>query len=468
MNLKGGSWLLAALLLPAGGCHDTGAARPNIVLFLTDTLRADYLGSYGFQGDVSPAVDRLARESLRFRRAFTNAPWTKPSVASMFTSLYPQVHGLNNHSGNYWGGSSHERREGILPEAAATLAESLRERGYRTAAFVSNPFISSRYGFHQGFEVYHDREARLGTKLDALADDVLRWLAGLRPDEPYFLYIHTMDVHAPYGGTREDYQVLRPSPSIGADRVLAPDEMPEMTQVPLELRQEWAQPSLRRHVAYWRTRYASGVRAFDRRFGALLEQLERAGHLDRGWFVFTADHGEELRDHGGWSHGKSLFEHQVRVPLLVRRPGGEGARDVDAVIEHVDLMPTLLALAGARAPDSVQGRDLSRVLRGGRGDRSGVAFGTSTMGAPGLYSVRSATHKLLFDAFSGKMQLFDLARDPAEKRDVSAEQAGVARQLRERLTAHLRDAVAGGTLEAKTIVLPVEDRERLEALGYLH
>jgi arylsulfatase A-like enzyme len=438
------------------------------VLFLTDTLRADYLGGYGFQGDVSPAIDRLAAESLRFRRAFTNAPWTKPSVASMFTSLYPQVHGLNNHSGNYWGRSSRERREGILPEAAATLAEALRERGYRTAAFVSNPLVASRYGFQQGFEVYHDRESHVGTKLDALVDDAMAWLGGLGPDEPFFLYIHTMDVHGPYSGTREDYEVLRASPSLGADRVLAPNEMPEQTQVPLEQRPAWAQPGMRRHVAYWRTRYASGVRAFDRRFADLLGQLAQSGRLDRSWFLFTSDHGEELHDHGGWSHGKSLFEHQVRIPLLVRRPGGKGARDVDTIVEHVDLMPTLLALAGATAPGTVQGRDLSGVMRGGRGDRSAVAFGTSTMGAPGLYSVRSTTHKLLFDAFSGKAQLFDLRQDPAERRDVSAEQPQIARELRDRLTAHLRESVAGGTLEARTIALPAEDRARLEALGYLH
>jgi hypothetical protein len=205
-RLRGAALVPLGLLLPVAGCQEHSAARPSFVFLLTDTLRADYLGDYGFRGAVSPAFDRLAGESLRFRRAFTNAPWTKPSVATLFTSLYPQIHGLTNHSGRYWGRSSHERSEGILPEEARTLAEELRARGYRTAAFVANPLVSSRYGFQQGFEVYHDRESNVGTKLDALVDDALRWLGGLRPDEPYFLYLHAMDVHGPYSGSREDYE----------------------------------------------------------------------------------------------------------------------------------------------------------------------------------------------------------------------------------------------------------------------
>jgi len=456
------------LLLPAAACQGFSAARPSIILIVVDTLRVDYLGAYGFQGDVSPHFDRLAGESLLFRRCIAQAPWTKPAVASLFTSLYPQVHGITNHEGNYWGPPTATLRAGVLPDAADTLAERLRERGYRTAAFVANAWLDRRYGFGQGFELYDDEPAQRLSTLDDFSDRVLTWLRARGPDEPYFVWIHPMDVHAPYNGEQHDFTAVRGSPSVASPRRLTPKEMPEARYQNLEFRPPWAADAERTELSYWRARYASGVRGFDRRLGALLAGLRREGHLERSLLVVTSDHGEELFEHGDWSHGHTLFDHQVHVPLLLRRPGGRGGgRVVEGLVEQIDLMPSLLALAGAAPVAGMQGQDVSGRLQGGPEELRQDALATATQRQPGLHALRTTTHKLTFDADSGALRLYDLLGDPGERNDISQARPELADRLRQTLVARVRAAAEHGTLRAETTPVPEADRERLRALGYV-
>jgi arylsulfatase A-like enzyme len=459
---------VAALLAPAGACRLLRDDAPNIIFILVDTLRADYLGTYGFRGQVSPNVDRLAGESIVFRNCFSQSPWTKPAVASLFTSLYPQVHGLTNHEGRYWGTESPETSTGVLSDRATTLAERLRERGYDTAAFVSNPWITGAYGFAQGFDIYDDDQTDFVKSVAPLVDDARTWLESREGRAPYFLYLHFMDVHAPYSAPEDDFTALRGSPSVSADRLLLPGEMPDLRWKNIEVRADWATNEMRRGVAYWRTRYASGVRAFDRRLGELLDYLRQSGELDRSVVVFTSDHGEELFEHGDWSHGQNLFDHQLRVPLIVRNPlGRAGGFETEAFVELVDLMPTLLSVAGAEPPVGLQGRDVSAVLEGRAVEHPAITFATATQRSPGLYSARTADHKLIVDLDSTWERLFDLTRDQAEQQDASENQSHVADELRDRLLTHIVESVAAGTLEVGEVEISPDLQERLEALGYL-
>jgi len=459
--------LLALLLVPSVACRPA-RPRPNIILILVDTLRADYLGAYGFRGAVSPHVDALAGESIVFRNCFTPAPWTKPAVASLFTSLYPQVHGLTNHEGKYWGDETPGLKTGVLSERAVTLAEGLREQGYRTAGFVSNPWVTTAYGFAQGFDFYHEKETGLTTTVDDLADDARSWIEALDSDEPYFLYLHFMDVHAPYNASHEDYRALQGSRDVYSGTRLGPNELPDLRWSNIEVRPDWATDEMRREVRYWRARYASGVRAFDRRLGKLLGWLRETGELERSLLVFTSDHGEELHEHGDWSHGQNLYDHQLHVPLMVRNPGGRGGgAEVHSFVELVDLMPTLLSLAGTVAPERAQGRDVSVLLEGGATEDPDVTFATATQRVPGLYSVRTPSHKLTYEIDTEQRSLFDIVRDGDEQRDIAARQPKIADELQDRLLTYIRDSVSGGTLEAETAEIPPELKERLEALGYL-
>ena len=177
------------------------------------------------------------------------------------------------------------------------------------------------------------------------------WFDGRDPARPYFLYLHFMDVHAPYSAPRRDFNLMRESPSVHSDESLQPWQMPDVRFRNIEFRPPWATDEMRREVTYWRARYASGVRATDRRIGELVQMLRQSGELEQSLLIFTSDHGEELFEHGDWSHGQNLFDHQLRVPLFIRNPQGlGGGTEVDTFIDLNDLMPTLLAAVGVDLP----------------------------------------------------------------------------------------------------------------------
>lgn len=462
----------ATLALAAAGCGPGPSAPPvppNVIVCLVDTLRADYLGFGGFDGPISPAIDAFAAESVVFERCVAPAPWTKPSVASLFTSLHPAAHGLTNHEGRYWGGEAPNGRTGVLPAAATTLAETLRAAGYVTGAFVANPWITARYGFAQGFDVFDEHAVDIDTPADRLFASARSWLDGLPPERPFFAYLHLMDVHAPYDGERADYDELRASPDVGPAAPIAEERTPHELFQNVEKRPAWASDELRRDVAYWRARYASGVRALDRRLATFFDWLRRRDLLDESVLVFTSDHGEELYEHGSWSHGANLFEHQLHVPLFVRLPGGqEGGRRVGAIVSLLDLAPTLAELAGVAPPAGWSGRSFARLATGdGAAADGGIGVATATRERPSLHALRTRDHKLVLDRENGEVQLFDLRADPGEAADVAASERARAEELRARLEAYLERVEERGVLPAESAAIPPELEAGLRALGYL-
>lgn len=452
--------IILALAVSLGWACFTGR-RPSIVLLLVDTLRADHLGVYGFPADTSPHIDRLAAESAVFTRTFSPAPWTKPAVASLFTSLYPETHGLTNHEGRYWGGEGAEGTLGVLPEGALTLAEALRGEGYRTGAFHANPWMLEKYGFDQGFEVYTYHPRTEGVLAGAR-----RWLATLSGDEPFFLYVHVMDVHAPYSPVPAHYQALRRSAALGPERPLNDRErgaIPSHLDGPPLLSE-----AERGQLKAWRAKYAATVRTMDERVGAFLDALRRAGTLDRSFVVVTADHGEELLEHGGWDHGSTLYSEQLHVPLVVRAPGGRGGgRRVEDLVSLVDLMPTMLAWAGGRPPAGrAQGRPIPALVPDGA-DPALESFSSSVFGGPGLHSVRTADHTFILDVAHGRGQLFDRTSDPQERSDIAGRQPQAAARLRGHLLRHLAELAARSPLPRQGAPVSPELLERLRSLGYL-
>ena len=425
---------------------------------------------YGFAGPISPELDTLAEESVVFQNCFAQSPWTQPSVASLFTSLYPQVHGLTKYDGQYRNEIKNQSGTGILSDQAVTLAESLGEVGCQTAAFVSNPWVASGYGFAQGFDVFKEHYLDRALKLpaDILIHDARTWMESRNSEKPFFLYLHFMDVHAPYFATRSDFDVLIGSPSLGGDRTLAESEVPYHQFPRIEVRADWASNGMRHTLSYWRTKYVSGVRAFDRHLSSLLEFLRRAGELDRSYLIVTSDHGEELFEHRGWSHGSNLHDYQLHIPLLVRNPAAaNGGRRIENIVELVDLMPTLLSITGAETKAHLQGQDVSSYLRKNPTEDSRVSFATATSKNPALYSIRTRQHKFIFNVDTGKSQLFDLLQDPGEEQDHSAREPKMAQQLEDELKAHIVESVASGAFQPEVSPISDEDLERLRSLGYL-
>ena len=458
---------LGALLL-LSACtqeRDQPKQRASIVMVMLDTLRADYVGTYGFSGDVSPHIDAIGREGVVFERAFAQSPWTKPSIASLFTGLYPEVHKVLTENGRYRDRRGGKLETDALPGEAVTLAEALRQEGYATAAFVANPWIRAAHGFAQGFATF-DTE---GADNEMPAAEIVRraraWLAQQPEGEPFFLYVHLMDVHGPYTAPDEHYDALAGSSAT----IDAPGRLPEplYKRIPPYLRQPaWAQRDDAREVSTWRQRYAAGVRWVDAQLVPLWTDLRDRQVYDSSWIVVTSDHGEALYDNQLWDHGYSLYEHQIRVPMIVRFPGGaHGGRRVGAVAELVDLMPTLLAGIGAPVPDGIQGEDLTPTLQG-HVPEVDVAFAEAVKWRPTQRGVRVPGFKLIFDPGADRQVLYDLTADPGETRDASAQHPQVVARLLELLQRYEARKAAHDGFAGEAAEVPPDVAERLRSLGY--
>ncbi len=391
----------------------------SVLLVTLDTTRADRLGCYGYTRGRTPRLDRLASEGVVFENAFADAPITLPSHASLLTALYPFEHGVRN-NGNF-----------RLAEKFPTLATVLRERGYRTAAFVSSFVLDRRYGLARGFETYDDRmdvapeaaalEAERRGDETALAFG--RWLEDRPPDgAPFFAWLHLYDPHEPY----------RPPPS----------------------REPLADP------------YDGEIAFADAAVGQALDALSSAGLLDRTLVAVVADHGESLGDHGEETHSMFVYDSTIRVPLILRGPGllPAGAK-VGTPVRTIDLAPTLLDLLEAPPLTAPHARSL-RAAIAGRSEAPPPAVYAETYvpylymnGAP-LRAVRDERYKLI-DA--PRPELYDLARDPGETRDLYHDEPTVAAALRAelaRLTGGVAGAMSTGPLDSAAA-------EKLRALGYV-
>jgi arylsulfatase len=353
MRRAASRWLgraLAAVAWLAAGCNASGQ-RPDVVLVVVDTLRADHLGSYGFPLPTSPHLDRFADEAVVFERALAASSNTVPSHASLMTSRF-----VRGHSVGWINGSS--RLEGRV-----TLAMRFREAGYETAAFVSNFVLRRSTGLDAGFELYDDvlpeaernRPEIFERRAEATTARALEWLAA-RGARPVFLFVHYQDPHGPYTPPPERDDAFA-SLEAGESPALpwltdddSPGGIPRYQQL----------PGLDRLGQYER-RYAGEIAYFDASLGRLLEAL--AARPRPRVVLITADHGESFGEGGFYlNHGHATTPDLAHVPLLIRAPGLAPGRRADPV-HHVDVAPTLLELAGLAAAPDASGLALGPFLR---------------------------------------------------------------------------------------------------------
>lgn len=439
--------------------------RPSsVVLIVNDTMRRDRVGAYGGPAR-TPAFDAFAREHLLFRQAYTQAPWTRPSIASLFTGLLPSQHGV---------GTERKGEEPhALPDAVVTLAEVLRGAGLRTAAFVSNPWMDERFGFQQGFDMYDDSFARWGYPGEALSEAALRWLATVPPDQPFFLYLHFLDSHRPYPPLQMD-EIAANRARIDAESNLTlsdatRQEMRQLLQIegstPLAGLLVEPRPAL---VAM---AYEKGIERFDRALGVFLDGFAARPGADRAVVVITSDHGEALYERGYGNHGQGLHDDELGVPLAMQLPGVTGpAGGVDCIVGLVDVLPTLCDVFGAACPPHLFGRS----MLGGEGEpRFLLAEGVG--GQPTHRAVRSREWKLMVEPGippggprAVPYLLYDLAADPGERNDLWASDDAGARAARERLEPLLQVQLPKPEGAAGAVV-PLDPalEQRLRELGYV-
>lgn len=431
----------------------TMSAGPSFVVIVIDCLRPDHLGCHGYGRDTSPTIDALARVGRHYEQAYVTAPWTKPSVASLFTSLLPARHGLIN--------SDHTASDRMV-----LLAEVLRNAGY-TNLFINggNVFLKKEFNLHQGFHRYdylpHGAHSASDT-VRVFLERVAR-LGGKK----YFAYLHFMDAHAPYTVNRHN---TRYAPKIIES--LAPGEPATL----LTLQREPDAPCNRDLRQYFVDLYDGQIRYIDEAIGGLLHGLTLLNRQENTVFIITADHGEEFWDHGSADHGHSLYNELLHVPLIIAGSPVRPAR-VTAPVQLIDIMPTVLDLAGvSRERLGLQGVSLIPGTSAAVPDRT--LYASATLYGPETWCIIQNSSKLIYRSRNEQdkwsltgpqapegYQFFDLGRDPAEQDDrIGAD--GLPLEMESRLADYIRTEPLPSS--GKSILVGGDDlRQQLESLGYI-
>jgi len=455
------------------------AARRDVIFVLSDTTRRDRLGVYGGPAR-TPHVDALARDGIVLTAATTQAPWTKPAIATLFTGLPPSAHGAISHPSLRREGGSDSVESDRLGDRHATLAESLAAAGYETAAFVSNPWIQRRLGFDQGFEVWDESFSGNATPGEVVTRAGLRWLRErrVRGDErPFFLYLHYMDAHSPFHPVRPEAVEARRAELEADERPLDRQARGFVARVARDpQRRPWVSRGLEPNRALFELVYDQGVERFDRAFGALVAGLREQGRLGDTAILLTSDHGEALYEHGWASHGHGLHAQETGVPLVARLPGVEEVPPISCPVGLIDLRRTLCDYLGV---ECLGGDDRGvSLFSPALADPGRVVLVGGVIGRPRNRAARDARYKLLYEPDGrspkarpdggGPIRLYDLARDPAETRFLDADEIdGEALAAFERLRAAARESAAAPPVEAESVELDEATRRRLEALGYV-
>jgi arylsulfatase A-like enzyme len=435
-----------------------------VLFIVVDTLRADHLPAYGYRNVKTPHLDALAQDGIVFEHFFANASWTRPSFASILTGRYPSSHRTASKSAS-------------LPDEIVTLPEALQDAGYTTLGIATNYNVAPFFNFHQGFDSYHylepsfvlganDTAAKLlfvqflrqrietyrakrnqveagSAYQDAsIVNRELLALLGETPQAPFFAFVGYMDPHDPY--------YPHPYDGTGYSRAAHPKPDPADTDMMIRL--------YNGEIEYW-----------DQEFGKLIAELKQRELYDNLTIVITSDHGEEFMEHGGHWHGTTLYDEQLRVPMLLKLPGNQRAGTrIDHWVQSVDLMPTVLRQNGIAIPEGVQGTDL---MKGA--DHAFAEEDHEGNVLRALRTRRGASELKVIEANEGNprglqpLELYRVDQDPGELVSLTHEEPEVlgiaARQL------DLQGQIAQkGAAKSKTVDLAndASAQEKLRALGY--
>jgi len=404
----------------------SAATRHNILLIVIDTLRADHLGLYGYTRDTSPNIDAFGGDAAVFERAISTAPWTKPAMASIFTSLLPREHGVTDWDRN-------------LPSEPTTLTRHLKANGYRTLAYISHDAFNREFNnFHIGFDVFdtslipsvnvarrkavQGKRPTGGTKQATSRELTDLALQGLHEtaEQPFFMWVHYLDPHPPL--LRHEQFDFGPG-AVG--------------------------------------HYDSEIAYTDHHIGRLLEGLRAKGKLEETVVVIVSDHGEEFQDHGSRGHTKTLYDELIRALLVIRVPGFEPQR-LPEVVSIIDIAPTLLELVGVPIPDDFGGRPFP--IDGTRFDPAGdrPAF-SDTRRSADKRAVVFGDWKLIEDRKTGAREVYRIGTDPGERLDLKDQHPEALATLE----ALLKKMEETEEVEIAPETMSPEMIESLKSLGYI-
>ncbi len=416
------SALLAVLTL-APACSRPAAGPPNVLVVTLDTLRADHVGAYGYTAAQTPVIDALASRGARFAHATTTTPLTLAAHTSLFTGTFPAYHGVRDNTGFH------------VDDSLTTMAEVFAAKGYRTGGFVGAFVLDGRWGISQGFTDYvddFDLSEDVGPGLDAIqrrgdavVSKALAWL-GQADTRPFFGWVHLYDPHAPYEAPAE-FASRFPAGHIGA--------------------------------------YDAEIAYTDSQVGRLVQALEASGRLANTIVVVLGDHGEQLGEHREQAHGFFVYDASVQIPLVMAGPGIT-PRVVPDQVRIVDVMPTVLDLAGVAGPPVMQGTTLRPALNGERLSLIALAeswYPRYHYGWSELTAVRDGQFKFIL---APTRELYDIGNDPGERTNLAASNQAKADTLERALRALVAKTTRANAAAGPTTVAP-DVEQKLRALGYV-
>jgi len=405
----------------------------NLIVVLIDTLRADSLGSYGTEHNLLPYLSSLAAEGVRLQ-GYAASSWTRSSVATLLTGLYPQRHQVVG-------------RSDALGVSPPFLPELLQQRGFQTAAIVTNGNVSQLFGFDRGFDQFELELGKGKPDAELTVDRALPVASDLK--SPFFFYVHFIDPHTPYVPTsvvdrpdlsRADY--IQPQQLLNGDLEFSDSNVEQL-----------------------RAQYDAEVREMDLQLQRLVLALERQGLLDDTLVVFTSDHGEEFNEHGGLAHGFTLYEEVLRVPMILWAQPGLGPLRSPAAFHQVDFTPTMLEALGIDLPSGIDGRSEWQSIWRGDDQISNELLFHLDMDGYRLEALIAPPMKLVREIDSLDVELYDLESDPHEISTRASNEAAVGK-LESRLGT-LKLELEDASYAAETAVLTHNIKEQIEALGYL-
>ena len=459
---------------------EVGTAAPrravNVVIFLIDTLRADYLHVYGYSQPTSPTMDALAAVSVLFEQANAPAPWTLPTVASLMLSQFVAEHGVVYD------------QQRISPDADP-IAARMRRAGFATASFLRNGYAGRMTGLDKGYDF-----CRMMSK-QTDGPTIRPWLDRLG-EQPFFLYIHNTEPHNPYEavdryldqfgklppGTRRrfrllsrDYRALTRADFDGKQTLGNTDNTAEQRKTLARF------DSMRAQVEIM---YPATVLQSDENLRSVIDELKRRDVWDKTLFILLADHGEEMGEHGMWQHDQSVYEELIRVPLIIHFPHDEFAgRRVSEPVSLVDVLPTVMDyLNQPELSRGARGTSLLPIIHGAAGGATGRLKVTAMRHNQKKYYrlnkerrgdlnivVRQGMWKGIWNAEVGTFELYDLADDPAESENLSVKEAERTEQMRAFAQSWLRmhQAYAPTANQAVKGSIDAETLEQLKTLGYV-
>lgn len=418
----------------------------NIILISIDTLRADHLGCYNYPRDTSPSVDKFREDAILFRRCTAQSPSTLTSHASILTSLIPSHHGAFFTRGQ------------ALPDNIKTMAELLKEKGYRTISFNDGGQIAPQFGLTQGFDKYESMSDKLKAEhlnFNRIVTKTMTWLDG-NPTEKFFLFLHTYETHHPYTPKKRQLKLFESNYNGDLNWQITVEMIEKINKGEIKLTEEDKQ-----HII---NTYDAEIRSMDESFGLLIDYLKKKKLYDNTLIIFTSDHGEEFGEHGTWAmHSHTLFNDQLHVPLLFKLPQSKFAsRKVNHLVLSIDILPTVMDLLGEKISKNFEGSSLVPLIKGIPPKKPVFAISQRDMQqtyVSAYWSVMTRKWKL-YDA-----KLYDILNDPGELKDIAAAHEELKTSLQKYALKYMkrRDKKFTG----KKITLDDELREKLKSLGYL-